>query len=117
MNVSKNNSNEYHIAMDTSSAAFESVQDHRKMFLIFYVCIIILTAICMLIRSLSFFEMCIRASTNLHDMLFRSVSRATMIFFNNNPSGRILNRFGGDISSVDSVLPGSIFEVSEVGSN
>lgn len=114
--VSKNNANAYRIATNSSAEAFESVEDHRKTILIIYVCIIIFTAICVLSRSLSFYELCVKASTNLHDMLFRSVSRAKMVFFNDNPSGRILNRFGGDISSIDSVLPSNIFEVTEVGS-
>lgn len=47
-------------------------------------------------------------------MLFRGVTRAKMLFFNNNPSGRILNRFARDIYNVDSLLPESMFEVFDV---
>lgn len=58
--------------------------------------------------------MCIRISMNLHDMMFRGISRAKMIFFNNNPSGRTLNRFARDIDSVDSLLPTIIVDVLDV---
>ncbi|KAG4078913.1 hypothetical protein HA402_007640 [Bradysia odoriphaga] len=108
--TSKNNLTDYGIV--SSTAPFESVDDHRRTFLIVYVCVLLLTFICQMARTLSFYELCAIASTNLHDMLFRSVSRAKMIFFNNNSSGRILNRFGADISSVDSVLPNNMHEVT-----
>ncbi|KAG4075521.1 hypothetical protein HA402_003346 [Bradysia odoriphaga] len=108
--TSKNNLTDYGIV--SSTAPFESVDDHRRTFLIVYVCVLLLTFICQMARTLSFYELCAIASTNLHDMLFRSVSRAKMIFFNNNSSGRILNRFGADISCVDSVLPNNMHEVT-----
>lgn len=56
-------------------------------------------------RSYSFFHMCLRASVKLHDKLFRGLTRARMLFFNTNPSGRILNRFSKDIGCVDAQLP------------
>uniref|UniRef100_A0A1B0DIE5 Uncharacterized protein n=1 Tax=Phlebotomus papatasi TaxID=29031 RepID=A0A1B0DIE5_PHLPP len=49
--------------------------------------------------------MCLRASVKLHDKLFRGLTRARMLFFNTNPSGRILNRFSKDIGCVDAQLP------------
>lgn len=55
-------------------------------------------------RSFQFFSMCVRASVRLHDKLFRGITRATMYFFNTNPSGRILNRFSKDIGSIDTTL-------------
>lgn len=47
-------------------------------------------------------------------MIFRGISRAKMIFFNNNPSGRILNRFARDINNVDTLLPNVMFDVCDV---
>lgn len=49
--------------------------------------------------------MCLRVSITLHEMIYEGVSRARMIFFHQNASGRILNRFSKDIGSVDSQLP------------
>lgn len=37
-------------------------------------------------------EMCMRSSANLHSSMFYSLMRTTMSFFQDNPSGRILNR-------------------------
>lgn len=37
-------------------------------------------------------EMCMRSSANLHSSMFYSLMRTTMSFFQENPSGRILNR-------------------------
>lgn len=47
-------------------------------------------------------------------MMFRAISRAKMLFFNNNPSGRILNRFSRDIDNVDSALPNTMVDVFDV---
>lgn len=47
-------------------------------------------------------------------MMFRAISRAKMIFFNMNPSGRILNRFTRDISNVDTLLPIVLVDVIDV---
>lgn len=49
-------------------------------------------------------------------MMYQAVTRAKMFFFNNNPSGRILNRFARDIENVDSVLPHTLSDVLDVGS-
>lgn len=40
--------------------------------------------------------------------------KATMKFFNNNPSGRILNRFSKDIGAIDEYLPSVIADVVDV---
>ncbi|XP_077301221.1 putative multidrug resistance-associated protein lethal(2)03659 [Arctopsyche grandis] len=58
-----------------------------------------------LTKFILFFATCIKASINLHDSMFMGVTRATMWFFNNNASGRILNRFSKDIGTVDTLLP------------
>lgn len=83
-------------------------------YIIAYACILVVGIIFYLVRSISFYQMCLRISINLHDMIFRGVTRAKMIFFNNNPSGRILNRFARDINNVDSMLPNALFDVIKV---
>lgn len=95
----------------------ESVIHEREHFLIIYTCIMVIGTVFFLARSFSFFRMCLRISINLHDMIFRGISRAKMIFFNNNPSGRILNRFARDINNVDSLLPNIMVDVLDVSSN
>lgn len=92
----------------------QSLISSREMFLVVYTCVMGVGTLCYITRSFSFFRMCLRISVNLHDMIFRGVTRAKMIFFNNNPSGRILNRFARDINNIDSLLPCIMIDVIDV---
>ncbi|KNC31638.1 putative multidrug resistance-associated protein lethal(2)03659 [Lucilia cuprina] len=67
-----------------------------------------------LTRSLLFFNLAKRSSTNLHNAMFKGVTRAAMYFFNTNPSGRILNRFSKDLGQVDEILPGVMMDVIQI---
>lgn len=91
-----------------TSKQFDSVTNQRENPLMIYTILMVFTSLCYVARAFLFFRMCIRISINLHDMIFRGITRAKMIFFNINPSGRILNRFAGDINVVDSMLPNSM---------
>lgn len=55
-----------------------------------------------------------RASRRLHDAMFNGVTRATMYFFNTNPSGRILNRFSKDMGQIDEYLPSVAVDVFQI---
>ncbi|XP_015109425.1 probable multidrug resistance-associated protein lethal(2)03659 isoform X2 [Diachasma alloeum] len=68
-----------------------------------------------LIRSFAFFEYCMKASQKLHDKMFRSISRATMRFFNTNTSGRVLNRFSKDMGAIDELLPMALIDCVQIG--
>lgn len=91
-----------------------SVVEDRRSFLIFYMCIVIVGIVLTVSQSFSFYRMCLRISVNLHEMIFVSVTRAKMIFFHNNSSGRILNRFTKDINCVDTSLPTILIDVFNV---
>lgn len=67
-----------------------------------------------LTRSLLFFNLAKRSSTNLHNTMFQGVTRASMYFFNTNPAGRILNRFSKDLGQVDEILPGVMMDVAQI---
>lgn len=87
----------------------------RMEYIYIYSGLIVLTIGITLIRSWAFFWMCLRASMRLHDRMFRSISRATMRFFNTNTSGRILNRFSKDMGVVDEMLPMALIDSIQIG--
>lgn len=80
-----------------------------------YSCIIIITIILTLLMCLGFFKFCLRASTTLHNRMFNKIVYSPMQFFNENPSGRILNRFAKDIGNMDETLPSTIIDTIHVG--
>ena len=53
-----------------------------------------------LIRTTTFFTVCMSSSINLHKKLFNSVIRAPISFFDENPIGRILNRCSRDLGEL-----------------
>lgn len=70
---------------------------------IFFICVT---------RSFAFYQMCLAASQRLHDLVFGALIRATMRFFDTNPSGRILNRFSKDLGAIDEILPKALLDSS-----
>ncbi|XP_058044805.1 ATP-binding cassette sub-family C member 5 isoform X3 [Ahaetulla prasina] len=57
------------------------------------------------VRGIAFVKGTLRASSRLHDELFRRILRSPMKFFDTTPAGRILNRFSKDMDEVDVRLP------------
>ncbi|XP_055588089.1 ATP-binding cassette sub-family C member 4-like [Uranotaenia lowii] len=84
--------------------------EERQQYIVIYSILIGVFIYLTLQRTFSFFYVCLRISINLHDRMFRGLTHATMSFFNNNPSGRILNRFSKDIGAIDSTLPMSLID-------
>lgn len=88
---------------------------NRDNTLIIYSCLVLLTVSFAITRSLSFFRFCLSASTRLHNAMFGKIVFSPMLFFNTNPSGRILNRFSKDIGSLDETLPICIVDTVGIG--
>ncbi|XP_053675062.1 probable multidrug resistance-associated protein lethal(2)03659 [Anopheles nili] len=72
------------------------------------------TVIITLTRSMFFFRTAMKASRKLHDAMFNGITRASMYFFNTNPSGRILNRFSKDMGQIDEYLPSVTVDVIQI---
>ncbi|XP_046428414.1 ATP-binding cassette sub-family C member 4-like [Neodiprion fabricii] len=66
------------------------------------------------LRSMMFVTVCMNASRNIHNSMFANLLRATMRFFNTNPSGRILNRFSKDVGAMDELLPKAMLEAIQI---
>ncbi|KAK9869800.1 hypothetical protein WA026_003532 [Henosepilachna vigintioctopunctata] len=86
----------------------------RKNCIIIYGCLIGTIVLVTVIRSMTFFRLCMNASNILHNNMFTRVINATMHFFNANPSGRILNRFSKDIGAIDELVPTAIIDTIQV---
>lgn len=90
--------------------------NERNEYLMTYTCIMVVGIVGCIIRSFAFFRLCLQISINMHNMIFCGITRAKMAFFNNNPSGRIVNRFARDISNIDTLLPNVMIDVMTVSS-
>lgn len=66
------------------------------------------------VKSIYFMLFFTLASKNLHDFIFSKMIKATMKFYNANPSGRILNRFSKDLGIIDEYIPSVLIDVIEV---
>jgi ABC-type multidrug transport system fused ATPase/permease subunit len=59
-----------------------------------YIGLILSIIFLIILRVISFFTMCTRASARLHDSMFSSITHATMAFFSHNPSGKVNSMLG-----------------------
>ncbi|CAH1113752.1 unnamed protein product [Psylliodes chrysocephalus] len=99
----------------STTSSYDFWHFSRQTSIIIYSVIIILLVVVTMVRSFTFFIVCMRASTRLHDNMFTSITRATMRFFNTNSSGRILNRFSKDMGSIDELLPLALIDCMQIG--
>lgn len=68
-------------------------------------------------RSTTFFKTCANASQNLHDSMFNGLIYTAMQFFDENPIGRITNRFTKDLGAVDEQLPKILLDALQMNLN
>ncbi|XP_054158177.1 ATP-binding cassette subfamily C member 4-like [Oppia nitens] len=77
-----------------------------------YSILLVTIFVSLILRSTTWFVMCIKASINLHNRIFYRLMRTRITFFDTNPVGRILNRFTKDMGTVDEKLPFVSYEVN-----
>ncbi|GFQ66175.1 hypothetical protein TNCT_86262 [Trichonephila clavata] len=70
-----------------------------------YAILVLIVFILSLLRTTTFFQMCMKASRTLHNRMFRCVLRSPVSFFDINPVGRVLNRFAKDVGIIDETMP------------
>lgn len=79
-----------------------------------YCILLVVGVLLFLSRTYGFFIMCLKIAEKMHQILFDSILKASMIFFKMNSSGRIINRFSKDISVVDSAIPATLLDCWQV---
>ncbi|XP_078371200.1 ATP-binding cassette sub-family C member 4-like isoform X2 [Oculina patagonica] len=67
-----------------------------------------------IIRAAVFFNALINSSKRLHDSMLSAVLKATVLFFDTNPVGRVLNRFSRDIGIMDELLPDVFLDAVQI---
>ncbi|XP_072179855.1 ATP-binding cassette sub-family C member 4-like [Diadema setosum] len=67
-----------------------------------------------IIRAFLTLRIMITASRNLHNLMFASVTRSPVLFFDTTPTGRIQNRFTKDIGTMDDQLPYNFFDFLQI---
>ena len=65
------------------------------------------------IRSYYGFRSTVFASYSLHNSMLHAVVRAPILFFDQNPIGRVLNRFAKDVGCIDDQLPMTLFDFTQ----
>ncbi|CAG9854513.1 unnamed protein product [Phyllotreta striolata] len=78
-------------------------------YLILYSGILAVCLITTMLRSILYYKFIMTCAEKMHGALYRGVTSTYMSFFDQNPSGRILNRFSKDIGTVDEGLPAMLF--------
>ncbi|XP_023646215.1 ATP-binding cassette sub-family C member 12 isoform X1 [Paramormyrops kingsleyae] len=70
-----------------------------------YCIVIVAMVLFSVIKGYSFTKVTLRASSKLHDRMFRKILLSPMSFFDTTPTGRMVNRFSKDQDEVDTALP------------
>ncbi|EFA82194.1 hypothetical protein PPL_04616 [Heterostelium album PN500] len=89
----------------------------NKFYLLIYGAFVGTFVLLLVCRLLGISNLCWTASKRIHQRLVGSVFFSPTSFFDQNPSGRILNRFSKDTSDIDNNLLESINDVLNCGSS
>ncbi|XP_033208793.1 probable multidrug resistance-associated protein lethal(2)03659 isoform X2 [Belonocnema kinseyi] len=79
----------------------------------FYACggLLFFAIVVVYLQIFYFLKMCTRASLRMHSSMMQNIIYARVVFFYQNPVGRIMNRFSKDMAMVDTFLPPILYRV------
>nr|XP_006811390.1 PREDICTED: multidrug resistance-associated protein 4-like [Saccoglossus kowalevskii] len=87
-----------------------ALSEDDYLFLVIYSSLVAASILFGLTRTVTLFKGAVHASKNLHNQMFDSIMQTSICFFDNNPTGRILNRFSKDVGITDDLLPFSFVD-------
>ena len=77
--------------------------DRQKVFV--YIGLVSATFVLNYLAGLSILQTLMASSSNIHCQMLTAILKAPVLFFDTNPTGRIVNRFAKDIGIMDENLP------------
>ncbi|EFJ11981.1 hypothetical protein SELMODRAFT_104, partial [Selaginella moellendorffii] len=77
-------------------------------YLILFTCLGIFAIIISLLKCIIFNQAYLTSSRNMHNLMVEKVFRSPLLFFDQNPIGRLLNRYSKDQAIADETLPSVI---------
>ena len=99
--------------MTSKNTIWEVTQDKKDQIYI-YTCSTLSIIVLSFARSLIYSILCWRSSKIIHNSAFNALINTSLAFFQNNPSGRILNRLSKDLQSIDEYMPRILFESIQI---
>ncbi|KAF5294168.1 hypothetical protein FQR65_LT10879 [Abscondita terminalis] len=108
------NLSEYRSDNMTNFTEYSQLEKEHTSVMTLYSLSIAVTIALTLIRSFAYYLFSSKASINLHRMVVDKILNSQMIFFDNNLSGNIINRFSRDLQIIDEQLPNILFEFLRV---
>ncbi|KAI0649819.1 multidrug resistance-associated ABC transporter [Trametes meyenii] len=100
------------LPLNTTAVTLPAAQEHPYFYIGIYAAITLATGLVNIIGVITQYTGALRASRILFDKLIRNVVHATMRWHDTTPHGRILNRFGKDVETLDTSLAGSLQSVN-----
>uniref|UniRef100_A0A671M1F4 ATP-binding cassette sub-family C member 5 n=1 Tax=Sinocyclocheilus anshuiensis TaxID=1608454 RepID=A0A671M1F4_9TELE len=90
---------------NSSSSGNISENPDLPFYQMIYGIIIVAMVLLCIAKGYTFTKVTLRASSKLHDTMFKQILGSPMSFFDTTPTGRLVNRFSKDQDEVDAVLP------------
>ncbi|ESN92206.1 hypothetical protein HELRODRAFT_194351 [Helobdella robusta] len=105
VNVLMNDLNNDNNNNSNNNNNFDENNNNIKFYMTVYAILAATSAIATIFRALLFAYGGIEAARVMHNQLIDSVFKASIMFFDTTPMGRLINRFSSDVFSIDDSLP------------
>ena len=79
---------------------------------VIYACLVALSFLVMTASSYFFYYSLLKSAENVHNKMTLTTIKTPVLFFDTNPTGRILNRLSKDVGCMDDVLPPVFLQTS-----